>query len=668
MSLVNKPANYALLLFVVAIPVLIYLYFLQWKTGTIYGDDLYIFRSHEALNGLAAQISIPVSFGKYRPVHGISMHFLIAVFQKNINAYYIFNVAIQTINTLLFAATAYLFVGSRFIALLSGLLIGLSRFSFFNMVQLLNGGALEGLAMTFFLAALLFLLRAIKNDAYPPAKKDRAICWSILFANASMYTHERYIVLLPFIALLIFLYPGLKLLRQKQKLKLVFFALASIAMNVILKKAIFSMPFFMGTAGTSMQFSFSSAIAFFTEAVASILQWNTGPQHLVGIDFISLPFLSKLPVLIFMAGLLIVLVAYIKSVRQQFVTGKREIRNHFWIFLSLAVLFGLFLTPAVVTIRLEQRWLQASYSIFILMFLIAFTEIPFRNRQTKMAALSAWVVLLFCVDGNYLKLGANNSYLVHAEKTAHRFEQAIRDGTIRAGTNKIYFWEKQRDPNTESSINWELGNGYFFKFYQGRNKKILFVDADFQNSHPHADSAITNLNMQTAQVIYLDTALTDITEDYLQDSLRSFSTRMDNAALSGKNKYFKRQLSITADKLDQFSATGFYENESGMRWTNGNASISFEGSQLVKDTLRIELDTFMPEVCRNVHLRLAVTGVDKKIYEPLASTRKGDLFTFLFYFAKPVQVRQITIKSEKISGNPNDQRVLSFPFKGVVVK
>ena len=79
----NKSFNYSLLLIILLIPVIIYLYFLQWKSGTIYGDDLYIFKGHEGLHSFSEKISMPVSSGKFRPVNGLSIHFLIELLQEN---------------------------------------------------------------------------------------------------------------------------------------------------------------------------------------------------------------------------------------------------------------------------------------------------------------------------------------------------------------------------------------------------------------------------------------------------------------------------------------------------------------------------------------------------------------------------------------------------------
>ena len=661
----NRTVNYSFIFFVLMVPVLIYLYFLQWKTGTIYGDDLYIYKNHEGLNSFSEKIGMPVSFGKYRPVHGLSMHFLIELFQKNTGGYYVFNTAVQVINTFLFALTINLFLRSASLSLLCGLTAGLSRFSYFNITQLLNGGALEGLAMTFFLLFLFFFVRALISETYSPVQKQREIIRSILFANLSMYTHERYIVLFLFVIAVMVLYPGLQFTR-KQKTGIVAISIASIVLNVLLKKAVYNMPFFMGTASTGMKFSLSPAADFFTQAVLSILQVNYGPEYLVGIQFTSLPFPDKLLVVLFLAGILTVLFLYLRNVRKAFAAKQPAKASSFWLFLFLAALFGLFLVPALLTIRLEQRWLQASYAIFVLMFILAFTSISFKSNYTRGWVLSLFIVLLLWIDFNYLNKGGNNTYMASAEKTASGLENAVHNGTIHTQTKRLFVWEKQRDANTEAAITWELAEGYFFNFYENQAKQIIFVDASSRKNHGVPDSALSNFDKNTDQVVELENNVTDITSSFLLDSVKEpGTTGKINAAATDNSQDLPKKLIISARDMDRFTTAGFYENENGIRWTNGTASIVFGKSYRTVDSLFINLDTYMPELCKNVRPVILLSGQNNQKYKPVYASREGDVFKFVFYFAEPVEIQEVAILSPKIEAGPADRRALSFPFKSL---
>src|SRR5439155_24250209 len=108
----------------------------------------------------------------------------------------------------------------------------------------------------FFLLSVYYLTKVLVKNGLLASQIQKSIVLSIVFANLSMYTHERYIVLFPFIFLTVLLFPNLKTLSLKQKISLGLAAVASLALNIIIKKYVYTMPFFMGTGGTNISFSF----------------------------------------------------------------------------------------------------------------------------------------------------------------------------------------------------------------------------------------------------------------------------------------------------------------------------------------------------------------------------------------------------------------------------
>src|SRR5687768_10536199 len=115
-----------LLLLLIFIPVLLYYYFLRWKTDAIYGDDLYMFREYHSINGFLNKVNMPVNSGKLRPVHGLSIQVLMETLQRNVHAYYVFNISVQALNTVLFALLLNLFLRAPFLSLLLALPVGIS--------------------------------------------------------------------------------------------------------------------------------------------------------------------------------------------------------------------------------------------------------------------------------------------------------------------------------------------------------------------------------------------------------------------------------------------------------------------------------------------------------------------------------------------------------------
>ena len=125
---------------------------------------------------------------------------------------------------------------------------------------------------------------------------------------------------------------------------------------------------------------------------------------------------------------------------------------------------------------------------------------------------------------------------------------------------------------------------------------------------------------------------------------------------------------ITNDDFDKFNNTGFYQNENGIRWTNGNVSIGFMGNFIVKDSLSMELTTYMPPICKDVNPKIVIIDLDNKEYQPVAFHREGDSFHYKFYFEQSFAIQKIRIVSETIKTAPPDQRVLSFPFISLEMK
>lgn len=670
---VQKKPNYLLLLCVIAVPVLIYFYFVEWKTTTMYGDDLYLFRAHAEINGVLDKIDMPSQFGKFRPVHGMSLHLIIEWFQKNLDNYYLFNVGIQTLNTFIFALLVNLFLRSAFLSILLSLVVGLSRFSFFNMTQLLNGGALEGLALTFFLASLYFITRSLYCDRYIEAQKQKGIIWGIIFANLSMYAHERYLVIFPFIVIILFLSPALQALTRKRRFALALLAIGSIVLNVVIKKYLYSLPFLMGTASTGIEFSFATAFSFLGDALLSIFLINSGPEFLTGVQFSSLSVFKQVLILAVFVSFLVLLVFYVAKVYRAYKCHQRKTISEFYIFLFLLALFVLLLIPSVSTIRLEQRWLQASFCIFILMCVIALSNLEFKSKYLRAVVFCTFSISIMWANYTYLSKGANNIYMVYSEKIADGFKDAINSLIIRPATKRVYVWEKQNDTNNDNAIKWSLGNGYVFNFYEGGTKDLVFVDSLYEKAGKTSDSSFTKFDNNKEQIIYIHYRnngfeVFDISKYYLRDSLKYFNPADLDELKKTAIQYPQDHLVITNADSEDFLMEGFYDNENGASWTNGNVSIGFKGDFNVRDSLRVELNTYMPPICKSVSPRIFITDFNNKEYYPVASERTGDAFLSKFYFEHPVLIQNVRIVSETIKATPPDTRVLSFPFISLDIK
>lgn len=648
-SLQPKQRRLLLLAFVVAVPIIVFLYFLKWKTYVIYGDDLHSYINHERFNTLWQKLNMPVFYSKYRPVHGLVSHTLIEIFHKHTGGYFLFNISIQTLNAFLFAMLVNLFLKSPFLSLLLGLLIGLSRFAFFNVTQLLNGGALEGLAMTFFLLMLFFVTRVLLQQDRTASQKQRDMIWVLVFANLGLYTHERYIMLIPFVLLLILLHPGMRFFSVKQKAVFSLIGIASVFLNVAIKKYVFSLSFMSGTGGRPIDLSFSSMFGFLTEGVLSIFQVNYGPEYLIGIKFTALPVFDKILVFLLLASFITILFKYLKKVYKAFLLKQKEEIAFFTIFLSLGVLFFLFLAPAIITIRLEQRWLQASFSIFILMIGLAISRIPFKKIAFKYWALLLFVLVFLKVDYSYLKNGYRNIYLTGASDIANTFKVALDKGVIQTQPSKLYFWEKQKNEGKEEAITWSLESGMFFEFYQNKFKELAYITPDYKFDSTKVLDTINE------RVLHFNNTVTDVTREYLKSPKLDFGAQKINSFMSFQD-------------LDKYNLSGFYDAENGFRWTNGNAAINFgEANYLIKDTLKVNMNVVQVPSSAHITPDLVIKDKSNREYHSLSVKKEGDLFTYIFFFDTSVNLHEINIKSETFDSSP-DTRALSIPFVSIELK
>ena len=666
---------YCIPLFIL-IYLIIYFYFLQWKTISIHDDDLLLYQAFAGLKGSGQRNNVSLLFSQYRPVRDIFLRTIMDLFGNNFEAYYLFNVFIQSINTFFFALVLNLVLRSVWLSFFLSFIFGLSRFGFYTITQLFDGGVLEGLAMSFFLVFLYFITKVAVDPRLSISSKRASISWSILCAALSMFTHERYIVLFPFLLVVILFFPALKNLTPKSRIMLFFLAISPVVLNIAIKTFIYHFPFFRGTGGANIQFSIAPAFTSLRQAVLSVVQFSTGPEYLAGLQVYALPTFYQLLVAIIIIVLVVAFFFYFAKLAAAFVRTQVEYPPYSGIVIYLPVLFFLCMVPVIFQVRTELRWFQAPLCILVLLLVIAFAGITIIKKSPQYMLLLLVGISFLLTNHYYIEHGAKNLYYSTSARIGNAFDKAVKDGVILPGTANLYIVERKRNEDRETEAKWALVNGYFFVPYHRQRKNLFFTDVQSIATDTSPRSVRRAFNRATDQIVFLDIEqddktfrywLRDFTAEYLQDSLKELSYTVSSNKIAGSSPFFKSGLLITAANLEQFPNTGFYNNENGIRWTSGNAVIDFAGGDTVKDTLKIVLSTFMPAVCKDVKPGVWITTRSGKRNAPFASARVGDVFTFIFYFETPTKVQSININSEQISANPTDKRVLSFPFKSLQI-
>lgn len=186
-----------------------------------------------------------------------------------------------------------------------------------------------------------------------------------------------------------------------------------------------------------------------------------------------------------------------------------------------------------------------------------------------------------------------------------------------------------------------------------------YANFDVVNSNPY----YTN-NHQTDLVKFIppaDTALTKYDQKWIFDNNGKLVEQILTAPIATHN--VKK---ITQDNFALFTTTGFYDRQDEIRWTNGNASITLDSTITSVDSFVVELDTYMPPVCKNIIPQLQLIDTSNNIYTAISVARKNDIFYYSFILNKKISIQKINIQSSPIDVS-SDPRILSFPFMSLEI-
>lgn len=126
-------------------------------------------------------------------------------------------------------------------------------------------------------------------------------------------------------------------------------------------------------------------------------------------------------------------------------------------------------------------------------------------------------------------------------------------------------------------------------------------------------------------------------------------------------------LASGSPSFDNLRKTGFYGNENGITWTDGKSSINLDNCIETKDSLVIQLNTYLPSNCKGVSPEISFSDTTGKAYLPARTSRKGDVFFYFFDLGEKACLQKIHIQSDTINAFP-DKRVLSFPFMSLEIR
>ena len=412
----------------------------------LYMDDLYLFSFFREQDFFT--FSFPIGNAvRFRPVYWALSYIEMVFVGNDPNRYWYFNVAL---NGLLACFLSYfswvVSKGKKLIPLFLSIVFLSAHFAYYQIAQAL--GILETLALGFSLLTLYFLYQELNEEKH----FLRNLVFSHLFFFLLVFTHERYIALLPlFYVPLLFrgksgdrkqatgtvkqeagkagwkssLLPSLLPFLLPLVQAFLFYAIRKFAIGSFVPK---------GTGGTEVSESFKLGEALqnaFAE-VYYIFGFQKGPEHLNGIPWEKVsPDMRKLvyasiAVLAFtvVLSLIFALVRIFKTEKSIGSSAGKEQKRvklaRLRSFIGNNILFLLFIALCIgsssVTIRVEMRWVYVSFAASLLYFsyLLGVSRLPLGT--------------IFCLAFICLRLPVERYY--------------------RSYFPQIYFWEDQDRMNS----------------------------------------------------------------------------------------------------------------------------------------------------------------------------------------------------------------------------
>jgi hypothetical protein len=435
---------------------------------TLMGDDLLRWSEISRLN-FSDTLTYILDGTKYRPINDMVHFILFKLFSYNYQLFFYFNILFNFIViTALFFLVRSITDNNSLVAFCASLAYLTCRFSYFSILQI--NGLMESLSLLLLILIVYYVTIFIKTGEYKYVISISSLNFLIIF------THERYIVLTPFLLLVTFLFRrSTKPIIKKGALFLVSFPLL---LNLFMKKVIFKIPFFQRALNAKLDTDLFSILKNIQSGLLKVLGLNNGPEFLNIISFSNADANIRITSILLLT---LTLLVFGISLFRLFKLSSSEQKKELKIFFSwLVLIFSLLLSASVGFIQ-EQRWLYSSYVVF----LIYFSYLISRLSSKKLAALKYFLLALFCFltikNDIYYKSFLTNLYFVRA----NNISDSLYDETIKNYGNSItgyrIYIEKFRD------FEWILQDSLFLKPYIADDKalKVTYVnnikDIDLKN-------------------------------------------------------------------------------------------------------------------------------------------------------------------------------------------
>lgn len=437
---------------ILALAILTVLWFAFFPDRAFFGDDFDLIVG--ALSGgYASSFSDALTNApahKFRPVFAAFFHLTSSIFRTDIHSYFRLNMFLHLINACFVSYICYRLSRKQLlVALVSAVLFTVSRFSYYNLLQVY--GSMEALALLLLLLLIGTTLRAYDSEEASP------LGWPLVLFFLLILTHERYVVVCGFLTAAILLAPVSFRARWHR------FALAAtpfliVLFNYLHKTLILHVRFFEGTGGEAISFNVVTFLTFMLTGFMNMLGFNVGPNYLSGLSIFRAGITGFA-----LGGILAVLLVslVLAYIYYQFgATRGIELSDVRDTFLFL-VLFLLLLASASITFRQEYRWLYAPYVVVIMGVSYMSGRIPL------MRWLRCLMILCILISGvsidTFYRGYLRNVYFMGWLKIGATVKADIVDKYRPSLSEKDLFFIC----DSSDRESWAFMDSVFFEFYTG---------------------------------------------------------------------------------------------------------------------------------------------------------------------------------------------------------
>ncbi|WP_431635820.1 hypothetical protein ACQVBX_17915 [Dyella sp. KULCS107] len=415
------------------------------------------------------------------------------IFGDHVSAYAVADIGLQGLIGLATFAICWKISHGNWIASLSlAAAVTLSRFATYLATQVI--GPVEGVPLLLTLCAIYALLAMERSQKPSLAVALSAVAASLL----ATFAHERFIVVPVWLAIALYFITSAAVIPRVRKWTLILVSAFVPVLYIAYKQVVLGTTFLIGTGGTHLAFAPFRTVENGLQALYSLFGFNSGPDYLIGTPVVagsemsSLAFLfTSLWVFIFVAGV------YYATRKEPASDGRDPKYKTMWAILIL-LLAGFLIAPALLTIRLEQRWIFASFVLGMLIPAWAVGNAQPLGRILLSAAVALLSLTSIMLDGDIMK-SYGNVFFVSSANFAEAAKRDVADASSRQEGPVAFL-------ANSSHCDWTLLNGEFFRLYGGTSRPVYCFDS--------LDSAATaKLPRSTRLYASTPTELVDVTDE-----------------------------------------------------------------------------------------------------------------------------------------------------------